>query len=217
MTAMNQTVQPGDAAPDFVLPAVQSDRVISLSDYRHRSALFLGLFRGLYCPFCRRAIAHMAASAEKLKALGIESLDIVATDLENARLYYQFRPLRLDLVVDPELSTHRSYGVPKPAVTPEFLRSLEPVRLDGEGELPAPLPIHEAQHALDAIDGFKPTAVDIKEKERQFPQLEGQFLIDRGGIVRWVNVECAKDGVAGLGRFPAFDELRSAAHITTSV
>jgi peroxiredoxin len=216
MTAMNHTVQPGDPAPDFMLQAVQSDRVICLSDYRNRTPLFLGLFRGLYCPFCRRAIAHMATSAEKLKGLGIESLGVVATELENARLYYRFRPIRLDLVVDPELSTHRSYGIPKPAVTPEFLESLEPVRIDGDGALPAPLPIHEAQGALDAIDKFKPTPVDIKEKERQFPQLEGQFLIDRGGIVRWVNVECAKEGIAGLGKFPALDELLSAAHVTAS-
>jgi len=216
MTAPNHPVRPGDPAPDFVLPAVQSDRVVSLSDYRNRNPLFLALFRGLYCPFCRRAIAHMAASVDRLKGMGIESLGVVATELENARLYYRFRPLRLDLAVDPELSTHRSYGIPKPAVTPEFLRSLEPVRIDGGGDLPAPLPIHEAQAALNAIDGFKPTPADIKEGERQFPQLEGQFLIDRGGIVRWVNVECAKEGMVGLGKFPTLDELMSAARLAAS-
>jgi peroxiredoxin len=216
MSQFNQTVQPGDPAPDFLLQAVKADRVVSLSDYRHRTPLFLGLFRGLYCPFCRRAIAHMAESAQKLKPLGVESLGVVATELENARLYYRFRPLRLDLAVDPELSTHRSYGIPKPAVTPEFLQAMEPVRVDGDGELPAPLPIHEAQAALNAIDGFQPTPTDSREGERQFPQLEGQFLIDRGGIVRWVNIECAKEGLAGLGKFPMFDELLSAAQVAVS-
>src|SRR5437899_170214 len=99
----SRPLQPGDPAPDFMLPAVQTDNIVSLSDYRGRSPLFLALFRGLYCPFCRRAIAHMAGSAEKLKPLGFESLAVVATDLENARLYYRFRPMRVPLAVDPSL------------------------------------------------------------------------------------------------------------------
>ena len=53
-------LQPGDRAPDFTLAAVQTDGIVSLSDYRNGRGLFLGLFRGLYCPFCRRAIAQMA-------------------------------------------------------------------------------------------------------------------------------------------------------------
>src|SRR6058998_2212745 len=122
-----RTLELGDSAPDFILPSVQTDTTVSLSDYRGRSPLFLGLFRGLYCPFCRRAIAHMAGSAEKLKSLGIESLGVVATELENARLYYRFRPMRLPLAVDPALSTHRSYGVPKLEVTPEFLHETQEV------------------------------------------------------------------------------------------
>jgi peroxiredoxin len=217
MNQMNHTIQPGDPAPDFMLRAIQTDRVVSLSDYRDRSPLFLALFRGLYCPFCRRAIASMAASAEKLKPLGIESLGVVATELENARLYYRFRPMRLDLAVDPELSTHRSYGIPKPVPTPEFFESMAPVRLDADGELPEPLPIQEAQKALNAIDGFQPTPTDTRESEKHFPQLEGQFLIDRGGIVRWVNIECGKEGLQGLGKFPAVDELLAAAQVTVSV
>jgi len=31
--------------------------------------------------------------------------------------------------------------------------------------------------------------------------------MDRVGIVRWANVECAKDGLEGFGRFPTNDEL----------
>src|SRR5438552_10157824 len=131
----SRPLQPGDPAPDFMLPAVQTDTIVSLLDYRGRSPLFLALFRGLYCPFCRRAIAHMAGSAEKLKPLGFESLAVVATDLENARLYYRFRPMRVPLAVDPSLSTHRSYGVPKLEVTPEAFEAMQSVRVDADGEL----------------------------------------------------------------------------------
>jgi len=88
MTQVIQTsVQPGQPAPDFAVPAVQEDRLISLADYRGRTPLLLGLFPGLYCPFCRRALAQMAATSERLKPLGVESLAVVGTELENARLY----------------------------------------------------------------------------------------------------------------------------------
>src|SRR4030095_13753474 len=92
---------------------------ISLADYRGQTLLLLGLFPGLYCPFCRRALAQMATTSEQLKSLGVESLAIVGTELDNARLYFKFRPTRMTLGADPQLSTHRSYGVPRPGPTPQ--------------------------------------------------------------------------------------------------
>ena len=47
--------------------------------------------------------------------------------------------------------------------------------------------------------------------ERQWPQLKGQFLIDRDGIVRWANIECATEGLAGIGKFPSDEEILTAA------
>ena len=46
--------------------------------------------------------------------------------------------------------------------------------------------------------------------ERQWPQLKGQFLIDREGIVRWANIECAGEGLAGVGKFPTDAEILTA-------
>ena len=208
-------LQPGDRAPDFRLSTVQSDGTVSLTDYRDRRGLFLGLFRGLYCPFCRRAIAQMAASAEKLKPLGIESLGVVATELDNARLYYRFRPTGLPLAVDPTLATHRSYRVPKPDLTPQMLEAMGSVRINPSGELPAPMGPQEAAGMLNKVDGFQPTDVDQRDAEH-FMQLEGQFLIDRAGIIRWANIECAHEGPAGMGKFPTTEELLAAAQIATS-
>ena len=42
-------------------------------------------------------------------------------------------------------------------------------------------------------------------------QLKGQFLLDRDGVVRWVNIECAGEGLAGFGKFPTDEELLRAA------
>jgi peroxiredoxin len=216
---MNQlmltTVQPGTAAPDFAVPAVQEDRTITLADFRGRTPLLLGLFPGLYCPFCRRAIAQMSASAEQLKPLGVESVAVVATELENARTYFRFRPTRVTLGADPQLATHRSYGVPRPEPTPALLEVISALPINPTGELPKPLPALEAAAALDALDGFRRTPTDEREAGSSFTQLKGQFLIDRAGIVRWANIECGKEGMAGLGKFPSADELLTAARLVS--
>lgn len=204
-------VQPGEPAPNFTLPAVERDGTVSLSDYRGKSPLLLAMFRGLWCPFCRRAIAQMGVTRQKLQALGVETLGIVATTPENARLYFNYRPTRVPLAADPELITHRSFGLPKPAVTPELMQTLRSVRGNPTGELPEPLPLGETVTALDRLHGFEPTQTDRADREKQFPQLKGQFLVDRDAIVRWVNIECGKEGVAGLGKFPTDEELLAAA------
>jgi peroxiredoxin len=210
-TALRRPISPGEPAPDFALPAVDGNGTVSLADYRGRSSVFLALFVGLWCPFCRRSIAQVAANENKLKALGVETLGVVATAPENARLYFKFRPSRVRLGADPELSTHRAYGLPKPAATPEFLQEWAAVRINPEGDLPAPLPIEQAAEAAGKrFDGYTMNETDAAETARQWPQLKGQFLVDRDGIVRWANIECA-EGLAGIGRFPSTDEILMAA------
>lgn len=203
-------VEPGEAAPDFTLPVVDRNETVALADYRGRSPLFLALLVGLWCPFCRRQIAHLGAIEGKLKTLGVESLAVVATAPENARLYFKFRPTRMRLASDPELSTHRAYGVPRPGVTPELMEALTTVRVNPFGDLPEPLPIIDAATTIARSDGYAETKTDETDKERQWPQLKGQFLIDREGIVRWANIECA-EGLAGIGKNPPEEVILSAA------
>jgi peroxiredoxin len=210
-TDMRAPVIPGEPAPDFTLPAVDGAQTVSLSDYRGRSPVFLALLVGLWCPFCRRQIAQMSTNESKLKTLGVETLAVVATPPENARLYFKFRPTRLRLAADPELSTHRAYGIPKPAPTPEFMEALGAARVNPTGELPAPVPVSEAAMAIAQKDGYPATAADEADMNRQWPQLKGVFLIDRAGIVRWTYIECATEGVAGIGKFPSEQEILSAA------
>lgn len=201
----------GEPAPDFVLPAVDREELVSLADYRGRSPVFLALFIGLWCPFCRRSIAQMGATESRLKTSGVETLGIVATTPENARLYFKYRPTRLRLAADPQLTTHRAYGLPKPAPTPELMKAIETTRVNPTGDFPEPVPISEAAVAMAKIDGYVENETDRADMERQWPQLKGQFLIDRGGIVRWANVECAQEGLAGIGKFPSPEEILTAA------
>ncbi len=43
-----QPLQPGEPAPDFTLPLVQEEGVVSLKDYRGRCPLLLVLLRALW-------------------------------------------------------------------------------------------------------------------------------------------------------------------------
>ena len=211
ITELRPPVSPGEPAPDFELPAMDGSGTVSLADYRGKTPLFLALLAGLWCPFCRRAIAQVATTEQPLKAAGVDTLAIVATPPENARLYFKFRPTRLRLAADPELTTHRAFGLPKPAPTPEFMKALETIRINPDGIFPEPLSIIEAAAAAAKLDGYSGNETDHADMERQFPQLKGQFLIDRDGIVRWANIECATEGLAGVGKFPSGDEILTAA------
>src|SRR4029450_2706319 len=204
-------VEPGEAAPDFNLPAVDRNETVSLADYRGRSPVFLSLLVGLWCPFCRRQIVQLGATEGKLKALGVESLVVVATPPENARLYFKFRPTRVRLASDPELSTHRAYGVPRPAVTPELMEALASTLINPRGDYPEPLPVMDAAATTARMDNYPGTKTDQADMDRQWPQLKGQFLIDRDGIVRWAEIECAKEGLAGLGKTPPEEVILGAA------
>jgi peroxiredoxin len=210
-TETRPPVGPGEPAPDFTLPAVDRPEPVSLRDYRGHAPVFLSLMLGLWCPFCRRQIAQMGTTAARLKAAGVETLAVVATPPENARLYFKFRPTRLRLGADPELATHRAYGLPKPPATPEILEGIAATKINPFGEFPEPLPIYEAAATLTRMDGYENTPVDQADLERQYLQLKGQFLIDREGVVRWANVECATEGLPGLGKFPSAETILAAA------
>jgi peroxiredoxin len=206
-----EPVAPGEPAPDFTLPAANGTGTISLADFRGNTSVFLGILVGLWCPFCRRAIAQMAANEPKLKTIGVETVGIVATPPENAKLYFKFRPSRLRLAADPELTTHRAYGLPKPNPTPEFMHALETIRINPDGALPEPLPIEQAAAAVAKLDGYVENETDRADMQRQWPQLKGQFLIDRGGVVRWASIEGAGGDVTSVGKFPPADEILAAA------
>jgi len=147
-------VQPGEPAPDFKLPSVHQDGEIALADYQGRS-LFLAIFLGLWCPFCRRNLAHLGETRGKLIDRGIETLAVVATELDNARLYFKYRPARVPLVADPALVTHRAYGLPHPELDQSTMELLAATRINPTGELPAPVPATEIGAILDRVEGYQ--------------------------------------------------------------
>ena len=201
----------GRPAPDFTLPAVDRDGAVSLGDYRGRSHLLLAIFVGLYCPFCRRNIAQLGGARPKLLDKGVETLAVVATELDNARLYFKYRPARLPIAADPALDIHRAYALGQRKIDETMMRDYQTLPVNPTGDVPEPLPLAKLGPLLDAKDGYQRTETDQRDIARQWPQLKGQFLIDREGIVRWQNIELPTDGIAEVGKFPSDEELLAAA------
>ena len=52
---------------------------VALADYRGKSAVLVGFFRGLHCPFCRRHIVLLSGIEETLASLNVATLGVVNT------------------------------------------------------------------------------------------------------------------------------------------
>jgi hypothetical protein len=109
---------------------------------------------------------------------------------------------------DPELTTHRTYGLPNMPPPPELWDAVERAAVQ-ELKL-AGSPPGGAYQQLARFDAYEVTAADEADFQRHQAQLTGQFLIDSEGIVRWVNVECAREGLDGVDRFPSEVEVLAA-------
>ena len=213
-------LQPGDRAPNIVLDAITREGKVALEDFRGRSPILVGLFRGLHCPFCRRHIAAQAQLDAALRDKGVESLTVVNTPIDRARLYFRYHPLP-DLLAasDPERVSHRAFGLPNIEFTQnetewprkvgmDVIMSMPPVEMPGE--LPGPMARPAAAEYLNTKDGYEMTDADQRMAAAGSGQLFGQFLLDREGVVRWTFTEVPEGGQRMFG-MPSPQELMSAA------
>lgn len=214
-------LQSGEPAPAFALPAVNLDEMVSLAGLRGRPFL-IGFFRGLHCPFCRRQVMQLARVEPALRAAGVETLAVINTPLERARMYFRYRPTPVVLLSDPDCRTHRAFGVPRIEFLPEdsreepqwparaSLSQFEAARVNPTGELPEPTQPMAANPILNARDGFELEEADEAIFAEHGTQLAGHFLVDRAGIVAWAQIE-ALDGPSSLCIFPSAAEIVAAA------
>jgi peroxiredoxin len=223
MTIPDHPLQPGDPAPSFRLPAVNREGLVSLEDYRGKSAVMVGLFKGLHCPFCRRHITRLAMAGEKLADEGIATLAIVATQLERARQYFRYRPTRMELATDPEVQIHRAFGVVEGKILPDStdprdlqwpktatMAQIMSLSLNPNGQLPQKMNLMAASELLNKQDGFEMTGVDMQMAAAHATQFNSQFLIDASGVIRWSFVE-AQGSPEELCSSPGEEEMVAAA------
>ncbi|MBY3378521.1 peroxiredoxin-like family protein [Rhizobium laguerreae] len=212
-------LQPGDRAPNVVLDAITRQGKVAIDDFRGQKPVLIGLFRGLHCPFCRRQIAAMAELTDALQEKGIDSLTVVNTPIDRARLYFRYHPLpNLLAASDPERVSHKAFGLPNLQFTEDenewprkvSMNTVMSMRIDMPGELPAPMDPMAASEFLDKADGYEITEDDKQMIATGHGQLVGEFLLDRDGVVRWCFTEVEEDGRLMFGG-PAPREVMSAA------
>ena len=113
-------------APDFALPAVDGPGTVSLADYRGKSSAVPGAVR--------RAVVSVLPARDRAdggdasrQAEGAGRRDALASWPPRRRMPGSISNSARRACgwrADPELSTHRAYGVPKPAATPELLKAI---------------------------------------------------------------------------------------------
>lgn len=198
MTGSSEVLKPGDPAPSIELDAVTRDGRISIDEFRGQKPVLIGMFRGLHCPFCRRHLAAQASIDRELREKGVESVAVVSTPIDRAKLFFRYHPMPdLLAAADPHRATHRAFGLRNldlMAQTSALTRGFAMVGTAG----------------LNMWDGYKMGDVDWQVASEASGQLFGQFLIDREGIIRWAFAEAPEEGRPLMSR-PAPADLIEAA------
>jgi peroxiredoxin len=215
---IEKPLQPGDRAPNVVLDAITREGKVAIDDFRGQKPVLVGLFRGLHCPFCRRQIAAMAELAGDLKQKGVDSLTVVNTPINRARLYFRYHPIPSMLAAsDPERVSHRAFGLPNLIFTDQETSWPRQVNMDqvkaikvDQPYLPGPMDVFSAIEYLDKTDQYEHTDEDQQAMAGGYGQLVGQFLLDRDGVVRWAFTEYPDNG-RHMFDAPTRQEVMSAA------
>ncbi|MBA5800036.1 redoxin domain-containing protein [Rhizobium changzhiense] len=221
MGVQNRPLQPGETAPAFALATANFDGKVSFADLSGRPFV-IGFFRGLHCPFCRRQVEQLAGIQPTLRASGVETVAVINTPVERARLYFRHRPTPVTLLCDPDCHTHRAYGVPHAEFLPDgsskqpewpysaTMAQFQAARINPTGELSEVLQPMEANTILNAKDRFELDEADMAIFSNHATQLVGHFLVNANGTIAWSQIE-ALDGPNSLCIFPTAAEIIAAA------
>src|SRR5262245_45728911 len=99
----------GRAAPEFKLAAAQGGD-IGPQDLRGKRVV-LWFSKGLFCPFCRRAMAQLALRYPDIRALDAAVLKSTRNTPDEARGYLKHYPIKMPYLCDAERIAHEKYGV----------------------------------------------------------------------------------------------------------
>jgi peroxiredoxin len=196
------TLGPGDRAPDFELPAADVEGTVTLAAHLNRGPVLLTLFRGLYCPFCRRHISQLRPTAEALRSAGIGLLGVVIASPQRSRQYFRHFPPSFPMAAAPDRAIHRAYGLPEVSRTPELMQETDHRAAEILRELGLQASAGHAVAVFRTSGGFEMTTEDEAELRRPL-QSVAYFLIGRDGVIRWL---LADPGIVPL---PNVEELLS--------
>lgn len=127
--ALRADVQPGNAAPDFALPAASGGNV-RLSEYRGEVVLLA--FWSSRCALCVTQLTALDDLQTTYRSAGLVTLAVsVDDDLARATRFAKLHPARFPLLLDRRKGVSRAYGIERLPTTVLIdrrgrVRSVEP-------------------------------------------------------------------------------------------
>ena len=142
--AASHALQPGDIAPDFILPNVDG-RSVRLYSELERGPVVLVFYRGGWCPFCNIHLRGFQKSLAEFKAAGAQVVAISPQLPDQSLTTQEKDELAFPVLSDVGLNTARAFGVafelPKALLDlyTDFDQPLESSNgVEGAKELPLP-------------------------------------------------------------------------------
>ncbi|MEV7006047.1 thioredoxin-dependent thiol peroxidase [Streptosporangium sp. NPDC051022] len=101
-------LEPGDAAPDFTLPAAD-DTAVSLDAYRGKRVI-LYFYPAAMTPGCTKQACDFRDSLASLTAAGFVVLGVSKDTPAKLAKFVERDALTFPLLSDPDLEVHKAYG-----------------------------------------------------------------------------------------------------------
>lgn len=105
----------GERTPNFMLPNVQNNTEVKLSDYWEQKPVLLYFTRifteNQYCPLCYPHIKELNENYESFLEAGIEVFMITSTDIQQSKLVVRDLGLKMPLLSDSSCQVFRDYNL----------------------------------------------------------------------------------------------------------
>ena len=106
-------MRPGDAVPDFELPA-QDGTSVRLSEELARGPVVLFFYPRAMTPGCTKESCHFRDLEAEFAAVGARRLGISADPVDRQRQFSEKHGFDFPLLSDPDRAVARQYGVKRP-------------------------------------------------------------------------------------------------------
>ena len=100
----------GQAAPDFEVTDIITNKPITLADFRGNK-LLLSFHRYAACPFCNLHVHELSKSYAEFEKHGLKVLALFRSGPERVLEQYGSREVPFQIAADPKLSAYRAYGI----------------------------------------------------------------------------------------------------------
>lgn len=109
----SDTLNVGDTAPDFTLPAPDGAPV-TRSRYQGGRALLLHFFRGTWCLQCRAQIAQLLEDSAEIERHGVRLLGVAVQKRSRLEAFLSRHPHPFPILADENREQARAWGVYQP-------------------------------------------------------------------------------------------------------